>query len=266
MRGIYTGNDGVRRVITDEVWYQIQAVLTQILSKRGAPPVLSNREFLEAVLYQGRAGSPWRDLPKVFGDWNTVYKRFRYWQEAGIWERFWRALHANAATDARALFIDSTIIRVHQHAAGGGSNIEEAKGRSRGGMTTKIHLAAVDEKTAVSVVISEGQAADCMHFDEIMNGVDGELCPAKEVVADKGYDTDDIRESLAASGMTVTIPGKENRIKPILYDKKKYKERNMAERLNNRLKRMRRVATRYDKLASVFLAFVHIAFAFSILI
>jgi transposase len=265
MRLMMRGKDGVRRLIDDRTWRQLERVLERVLSGRGAPPELQVREFLEAVLYVQRTGIPWRDLPACFGAWDAVYQRFRRWQKNGTWERLWRQLQIPGARRARRLFVDTTIVRAHQHAAGGGSNADEAKGRSRGGYTTKIHLAAADERTVLAVAITEGQAADAPAFDDVMMNLPAEECTADEVVADRAYDSDRIRSDLADADFKVTIPSTAARKTPIPHDPETYKERNRAERLVSRLKRMRRVATRYEKLGCVFLAMVHIACAASIL-
>src|SRR5262249_30826810 len=94
----------------------------------GAKPELSDREFLEAVLYRARTGTPWRDLPEQFGDWNAVYQRWKRWRTAGNFQRLFQAIPADSparAADSPAqevvrLFADSTVIRAHPHAAGGG--------------------------------------------------------------------------------------------------------------------------------------------------
>jgi transposase len=82
--------DGVRRALTDEAWKQLDPILGQLLSRRGAPPKLELRESLEAVLYLARTGLPWRDLPTTFGGWDAVYQRSRRRQKAGIWQAIWR--------------------------------------------------------------------------------------------------------------------------------------------------------------------------------
>jgi len=258
--------DGVRRVLTDRAWEQLESALTRVLSPRGAPAKLEVREFVEAVLYLARTGAPWRDLPPVFGAWDAVYQRFRRWQKNGTWEALWRQLQGPAATTARAIFVDSTVVRAHQHAAGGsGAETDRATGRSRGGFGTKIHLAAADERTALGVVLTGGQAGDAPRLDATLSDVPDETA-ADVVVADRSYDSNAIRRDLEVAGFEVVIPPRKNRVNPPPYDAEKYKEREKVERLVNRLKRMRRVATRYEKLGSVFLAMVQIACIASILL
>jgi transposase len=72
--------------------------------------------FLEAVLWIARTGSPWRDLPEQFGCWNSIYPRFARWSEKGVWQKIFEILAQDA--DFEEVFIDSTVVRARQHAAG----------------------------------------------------------------------------------------------------------------------------------------------------
>jgi transposase len=93
---------------------------------------------VEAVLYRYRAGIPWRDLPERFGDFRVIHSRHRRWCETGVWERVFKVLSEEA--DNEYAMIDATIVRAHQHAAGGKRGMEsQAIGRSKGGLSTKIH-------------------------------------------------------------------------------------------------------------------------------
>jgi len=74
--------------------------------------------FIEAVLYVARTGMPWRDMPAEFGRWDAVYHRFRRWESRGVWRQLWDHLQRGAFKVAKDLFMDSTIVRAHQHAAG----------------------------------------------------------------------------------------------------------------------------------------------------
>ena len=105
----------VRKVLRDEQWARIESMLPGKASDRGVT-AKDNRLFVEAVLWIARVGAPWRDLPAVFGPWNSVYKRFARWSERKVWHRVFAELAKDA--DFEEVFLDSTIVRAHQHAAG----------------------------------------------------------------------------------------------------------------------------------------------------
>jgi putative transposase len=107
-----------RLVLTDEAWTDIAKILAEIKHKAGRPPAQSDRMFIEAVLYVARTGMPWRDMPQEFGQWDAVYNRFRRWEARGRWKKLWESLQSDDMQIARNIFIDSTIVRAHQHAAG----------------------------------------------------------------------------------------------------------------------------------------------------
>ena len=104
-----------RKLLRDDQWNRIEALLPGKASDPGRTGA-DNRGFVEAVLWIARTGSPWRDLPKAFGPWNSVYKRFARWSDSGVWHRVFEELAKDA--DFEELFLDSTIVRAHQHAAG----------------------------------------------------------------------------------------------------------------------------------------------------
>ena len=106
----------------------------------------------------------------------------------------------------------------------------------------------------VELIVTAGQVADVTQAEELIEGR-----PAEVVIADKGYDSDAVVESIEASGAEAVIPPKKNRTEKRLYDRERYKDRNLAERFWARAKQYRRVATRYEKTARNFLAFVHVA-------
>ena len=108
-----------RKMINDTQWQQLEAAIKQAKhSMAGAPPSQGDRDFLEAVLWIARTGSPWRDLLPELGYWHAVYMRFRRWESRGIWKKLWEILQAKEFSGARRLFLDSTTVRAHQHAAG----------------------------------------------------------------------------------------------------------------------------------------------------
>lgn len=105
----------IRRELTDLDWRRIEALVSGREGDKGRHGE-DNRLFVDAVLWIARAGAPWRDLPPQFGNWNSVFQRFRRWAKRGVWERIFNALLKNP--DFEYLIIDSTIVRAHQHAAG----------------------------------------------------------------------------------------------------------------------------------------------------
>jgi putative transposase len=107
--------DEVRLVLTDRQWSLIEPHLPGKLSDPGAT-AKDNRLFVEAVLWIVRTSSPWRDLPPVFGKWNSIFTRFSRWSRDGVWWRLFKALADDP--DFEYLIVDSTIVRAHQHAAG----------------------------------------------------------------------------------------------------------------------------------------------------
>lgn len=104
-----------RLILRDDQYGRIETMLPGKSSDVGVT-AKDNRLFVEAVLWVARTGSPWRDLPKAFGPWNSVYKRFSRWSDHGVWHRVFAELAKDA--DFEEVFLDSTIVRAHQHAAG----------------------------------------------------------------------------------------------------------------------------------------------------
>ena len=108
-------------VFSDELWSLIQPVLPSSAGLRGRP-WNDHRLTLEGIAWRFRTGSPWRDLPAVFGAWQSVWYRHRRWSADGTYDRMFAAVRAATgveASDVPALLsIDSTSVRAHQHAAG----------------------------------------------------------------------------------------------------------------------------------------------------
>jgi transposase len=124
----------MRYELTDYEWTAIKPMLPN--KPRGARRV-SDRRVLNGIFWVLRSGAPWRDLPENYGPYTTCYNRFVRWRRAGIWDRIMEAL-ANAH-DGAVQMIDTSVVRVHQHGACIADNREQHMGRSRGGLTSKIH-------------------------------------------------------------------------------------------------------------------------------
>jgi transposase len=97
---------------------------------RGRPPE-QNRSIINGILWRLRCGAPWRDVPPKYGSWNTIYRRFRRWSEAGVWETVAVTL-AEIVADGGHYSIDSTTVRAHVSAAGGKGGLIDALLAARG--------------------------------------------------------------------------------------------------------------------------------------
>lgn len=123
-------------------------------------------------------------------------------------------------------------------------------GRSRGGLTTKVHLRVDGLGDPQQVILTPGQVHDITQAPALMKEVDVEI-----TIADKGYDSETFVKALESKEIEVVIPSRKNRKEPRDYDKHWYKMRNIVERTFNWLKRYRRIATRYEKTGQNFLGF-----------
>lgn len=247
-----------RHEISDETWEAIKDLLPGREGQRGVAG-RDNRLFINAVLWIAKTGAPWRDLPERFGKWNSVFQRFNRLCKAGVFDKIFEELKD---PDLEILMLDSTVIRAHQHAAGAeGSTPEaEALGRSRGGFSTKIHVACDGLGKPVKIILTPGQDHDVTQGPALI-----ESSEAEKVLADKAYDSDEFIAKIKAAEAEAVIPPRGNRKEQRSYDKEEYKKRNIVERFINVIKQCRRVATRYEKTARNFLGFVQFASLFVLL-
>ena len=145
--------------------------------------------------------------------------------------------------------IDGSVIRAHQHAAGAiGGQENQALGRSKGGFSSKIHAKVDSFGLPLGFILTPGQEHESKTAQTLLGSE-----VSTYLLADKAYDINALREELAVRGTIAVIPSKKNRLDPIEHDAHIYKERNHVERFFNRIKGFRRIATRYDKTAVMFL-------------
>ena len=145
----------MRYELTDNEWFAIKPMLPN--KPRGVPRV-NDRRVLNGIFWVLRSGAPWRDLPKSFGPYTTCYNRFVRWRRAGVWANLITALAG--AHDASVQMIDTSIVRVHQHGACITRNQRQSMGRSRGGLTSKIHAVVDGNGLPVRLALSPGEAHD----------------------------------------------------------------------------------------------------------
>lgn len=110
-----------RHELTDEQWERLKPLLPPQKPHTGRPAT-DHRQIINGILWILRTGAPWRDLPERYGPWQTVYGRFNRWREEGIWQHIFERLLAEADAQGNVEweihFVDSTVVRAHQHAAG----------------------------------------------------------------------------------------------------------------------------------------------------
>jgi transposase len=240
----------MRYELTDYEWATVRPFLPN--KPRGVPRV-NDRRVLNGIFWVLRSGAPWRDLPETFGPYTTCYNRFVRWGRAGVWDQIMDALAETH--NAAVQMIDTSVVRVHQHGACIAGNSEQHMGRSRGGLTTKIHAVVDTNGLPVQLGLTPGETHDNRLCSVLLN----ELRPRTMLLADRGYDADWIRALASEQGAWANIPPKRNRKEAICFSPYLYRARNLVERFFNKIKQCRRIATRYDRLAANYLAFIKLA-------
>ena len=244
-----------RYELTDQEWEQVASLLPPEKTGKPGRPSKDNRTMLNGMVWIARSGAPWRDLPERYGPWNSVYSRFRKWIDDGILDNIFRVLSLEA--ELYELSLDATIVQAHQHSAGakkGGPPNEI--GHSRGGASSKIHAAVDAYGAPVYLMLSEGQRNDINFAIPVLEHINIE---GSSVLADRGYDSQNLIDYIYENGGEPTIPSKKGAKFERRCDWWLYKERHLVEKYFLKLKGFRRIATRYDKLAFTYMGFVCLA-------
>ena len=273
--------------LTDAQWAKLEPLLPPQRPKTGRPNK-NHRLVLEAIIWLGRTGAPWRDLPSDYGPWRTVASRFYRWRGRGVFDHLLaeaqRLADAAGELDWLCHFVDGSVVRAHQHAAGARHQLakqarkgiapahEAALGRSRGGLSTKLHLRTEGGGKPLVILATAGQRHEVTQLGRLLDhgavkrtgptGRPGRGRPRRRPVAlagDKGYAYPSARAELQRRGIRAVIPSKSGQPRLPAFDRAAYRARNRVERCVNRLKRFRRVATRYDKREVNYLAMVKLA-------
>ena len=226
-------------ILTDEQWSTIKSKLLEA----GVYRTKNLRLTVEGILSKLKSGCPWRYVHEKYGDWRALHKRFTAWTKSGKLQSVFDSYLEHC--DLGNVSIDATIVRAHQHSSGARKGEETAIGKSVGGRTTKVSMVADTRGRPVDFVVSEGQVHDSVMAEELIEN----LPQTGNIIADKGYDDDKIRETTKDNGGNPVIPRRSNSNKKNeTFCKKAYKLRHKVENLFARLKHFRAIATRFEKL------------------
>lgn len=199
-------------------------------------------------------GSQWNQLPEKYGKWNSVYRFHLRWAQKNIFGLLLKK-HAEQHGDDGRKVVDATHIKVHQDACHFGSSPEvQGFGKTKGGRNSKLSAVSNGRGKALSFDLMPGHQADITAAMRVLGKVSGQV-----ILADKGYDSDELRNEIFEQGGGTNIAGRKNRKREVPYFKSIGKDRYVIECLFQRLKRFRRINTRYDRLAATFMAFVNLS-------
>lgn len=238
-----------------------------------------HRAILNGLFWQLHTGAQGREVPERYGPWQTIYSRFRRWQRDGtiarILERLHLALNAEGRIAVDLWCIDATLIRGSRAAGGARRDAEEnvpgepahhALGRSRGGFGTKLHLVVSHDGVPLGAALSPGEAHESQYVEPVLQcvrlrhpGPGRPRVRPDALVGDKGYSYPTIRRYLRRCGVRAVIPTRSNQRPQPRFDRARYRQRNIIERVVGWLKEHRRLATRFEKLAVTFHAMVTLA-------
>lgn len=238
--------------ISERVWDTIYSFLQGVKGLH-IKDYKQTRCFVEGVWYVLRTGCQWRLLPSYYGHWRKIHKRYKKWADRSIWSDLMSSV---SDIDDQAVMIDATIVRAHACASGYNKdgNDAQALGRSKGGFTTKIHALVDGLGNPIKFILTGGNRNDITQAVELLKEQRDTV-----VLADKGYDSQALIDTLENQGCTATIPSKKNAKSPREIDKEQYKERFLIEAFFSKVKHFRRVFSRFDKTTSAFSGFLHFA-------
>ena len=148
------------KMLSDKHWIILQQVM---LSSGRVYKKPAHLNTMEGILFRMRVDCPWRDLPEEFGEWSSIIRRFNLWSKKDVLLKIFKALIQDPDTEWELL--DESYVKAHQHSAGAGTNDSESIGMSRGGKTSKIHLAVDSYGLPIEFIISGGKSMTALWQD-----------------------------------------------------------------------------------------------------
>lgn len=243
----------LRLMLTDEHGSKLRPIMLEY----GIYDKPNLRKTVEGILYRMRTGLPWRDLPLFFGAWISIDQPFNRWSSKNKVMNIFKSLVHEP--DFEWEFVDGSIVKAHQHSTGAAGSRDEAIGKSVAGNTTKIHMAADACGFPIDFIITGGEVHDC----KVAPALIAQLPFSDYTIADKGYDSEALRDLIREKSSTPIIPRKSNStLGNNDMDWGLYKYRHLVENVFARLKHFRAIATRYDKLKQNYTSMLALACAY----
>jgi transposase len=199
-------------------------------------------------------GAQWNQLPERYGKWNSVYRFHLRWAKKGVFKELLKST-AKLNNEDNFKIIDGSHMKVHQDACYTcDSPNDQCFGKTKGDRNSKLHAMTNSNGKLLDLILRPGNEAEIKTAEELL----GELSDCI-VLADKGYESDVLRRHIERLGGIALIPGRKNRKKKVFYVKEVGKKRHVVENYFARIKRYRRIGTRYDRLSETFVSFICLA-------
>lgn len=222
------------------------------VSGRRGRPYKDLDPILNGIWWILCTGAMWNQMPSRFGKYNSVWRCYSRWCERGLWDWCVGRLSRKYRDFSVSVALDATHVKAHQDATRYASDPEDQKlGKTKGGRNSKLSAAVNCVGLALSIRLVPGNEHDSKSALDTLEGhVDDNM-----VLADKAYDSSKIREYIEKRGSIAVIPPRSNRKKPVDYCKALSKTRHEVENFFARIKRYRRVCTRYDRRPDTYMGF-----------
>ena len=193
-------------------------------------------------------------MPERYGKWNSVYRFHLRWAKKGVFTKVLKQVAEENNEDSFAV-MDASYVKVHQDACYFPlSDEHQSFGKTKGGRNTKIHALTNGKVQALNFILTAGNKHEVTVAVDLLEYAEGRI-----ILGDRGYDSDSLRGEIEEAGGVAQIPGKSNRKEEVFYIKEVAKIRHVVENYFCKIKRFRRIATRYDRTSETYLSFLALA-------
>jgi transposase len=216
--------------------------------------------MISDIVHVIRNGLMFQGAPAAYGPHKTLYNRIKRWSQISVFDRIFAALAAEG-TATETVMIDATHFKAHRTAPHRGELAQKGAvprriGRTKDGLNSKLHAVCDGDGKPLILLLTEGQISDYRGAVAVLAALPPD---ATTMIVVRGYDRDWFRRALSEQEIATCIPSRSNRKAPSTYDAGIYKQHNLVERVFGKLKDWRRIVTRYDRCAYIFMSAICIA-------